>query len=371
MAVGIAAVIALTALGEGARRYIVNEFASLGSNLLITLPGKVETTGGAPFGGVTHDLTIEDYRAISRLPRVRKAAPMAVASETVRFGDRGRDVPVLGTTAEFAQVRNLAVGSGEFLPAGDPTQGGSVIVLGTKVADELFPGINPLGEVVRVGQWRFRVIGVLAPRGRSLSFDMDDVVLVPVQTAMRIFNRTSLFRILIDVRARAEMSAARDDVLALMAGRHRADDVTVITQDALLTAFSAILNALTLALAGIASVSLVVAGVGIMNVMLVSVTERRAEIGLLKAVGAADGQVLTAFLAEAALLSSVGGAVGIVLGVAAVRAFVSIYPSFPAAPPAWALGAAVLVSLLVGVGFGVWPARRATRLDPVTALARR
>lgn len=371
VAVGIAAVVALTALGEGARRYIVNEFAALGSNLLITLPGKVETTGAAPFGGVTHDLTIEDYRAVTRLARVRTAAPMAVASETVRFGDRGRDVPVLGTTAEFLAVRRLEIGSGEFLPGGDPTQGGSSIVLGSKVATELFPGENALGQVVRVGQWRFRVIGVLAPRGRSLGFDMDDVVMVPVQTAMRIFNRSSLFRVLIDVRVRGEMNAARDDVLALLTDRHRADDVTVITQDALLSAFSAILNALTLALAGIASVSLVVAGVGIMNVMLVSVTERRAEIGLLKAVGAADRQVLTAFLAEAVLLSATGGVVGILLGAAAVRGFVSFYPSFPATPPGWAIAAAVAVSLLVGVVFGVWPARRATRLDPVTALVRR
>jgi len=371
VAVGIAAVVALTALGEGARRYIVNEFAALGSNLLIVMPGKVETTGAAPFGGVTHDLTIEDYRAVTRLARVGTAAPMSVASETVRFGDRGRDVPVLGTTAEFLAVRRLVVGSGDFLPAGDPAQGGSVIVIGTKVAAELFPDGNALGQVVRVGQWRFRVIGVLAPRGRSLGLDLDDMVMVPVQTAMRIFNRSSLFRILIDVRVRGEMNAARDDVLALLIDRHRADDVTVITQDALLSAFSAILNALTLALAGIASVSLVVAGVGIMNVMLVSVTERRAVIGLLKAVGAADGQVLAAFLAEAVLLSFTGGAVGILLGTAAVRVFVSFYPSFPAAPPVWAIAAAAAVSLLVGVVFGVWPARRATRLDPVAALVRR
>jgi putative ABC transport system permease protein len=296
---------------------------------------------------------------------------MSVASETVRFGDRGRDVPVLGTTAEFLAVRRLVVGSGDFLPAGDPAQGGSVIVIGTKVAAELFSDGNALGQVVRVGQWRFRVIGVLAPRGRSLGLDLDDMVMVPVQTAMRIFNRRSLFRILIDVRLRGEMNAARDDVLALLIDRHRADDVTVITQDALLSAFSAILNALTLALAGIASVSLVVAGVGIMNVMLVSVTERRAEIGLLKAVGAADGQVLAAFLAEAVLLSFTGGAVGILLGASAVRLFVSFYPTFPATPPAWAIAAAVAVSLLVGVVFGVWPARRATRLDPVAALVGR
>ncbi len=371
VAVGISAVVALTALGEGARRYVVDQFAALGSNLLIVLPGKVETTGGAPFGGVTRDLTIDDFRAIARLPRVRRAAPLAVGEDTVHFGDRGRAVPVLGTIADFAAVRRLELAAGEFLPAGDPEQGGGEIVLGTTVAQELFRSENPLGRIVRVGQWRFRVVGVLAPRGRSLTFNMDDVVIVPVRTAMRVFNRSTLFRILIDVRTHAEMEATKKDVEKLLAERHRAEDVTVITQDALLSAFSSILNALTLALVGIASVSLAVAGVGIMNVMLVSVTERRAEIGLLKALGAADRQVLAVFLAEAVLLASFGGLAGLAVGAGAIRVFVSFYPSFPASPPAWAIAAGFALSFAVGVGFGVWPARRATRLDPVAALARR
>jgi putative ABC transport system permease protein len=371
VAVGIAAVVALTALGEGARRYVVEEFAALGSNLLIIVPGKVETTGAAPFGGVTHDLTIADSVAIGRLPQVREEAPLAVATETVTYMDRGRAVPVLGSTAEFIDVRHLKLASGDFLPPGDPEQGGAEMVLGQKVAWELFRGASPLGKVVRAGAWRFRVVGVLAPRGRSLGFDLDDVVFIPVRTAMRMFNRTTLFRILIEVRVHDEMDAAKREILALMQARHRADDITVFTQDALLAAFSSILRALTLALAGIASISLAVAGVGIMNVMLVSVTERRAEIGLLKALGAADRQVLAAFLAEAVLLAAAGGLVGLGAGVAAIRVFVSVYPSFPAAPPGWAITASLGLSLLVGVVFGVWPARRATRLDPVTALARR
>lgn len=371
VSVGIAAVIALTALGEGARRYVLQEFAALGSNLLIVLPGKVETTGAAPFGGVTHDLTIDDLRAIGRLPRVRKAAPLAVATETVRYGGRGRAVPVLGSTAEFLDVRHINLGSGRFLAPGDPDQGGTEIVLGLKVAKELFGTESPLGRIVRMGPWRMRVVGVLGPRGRSIGFDLDDVVFVPVRTAMRAFNRTTLFRVLIEVRVHEEMELTRKEVLALLQERHRADDVTVITQDALLSAFSAILNALTLALVGIASVSLAVAGVGIMNVMLVSVTERRAEIGLLKALGAQSRQVRAAFLTEAALLSGAGGAIGIGVGLAAIRIFVEVYPSFPAAPPAWAVAAAITLSLLVGIVFGVWPAHRATRLDPVTALVKR
>lgn len=371
MAVGVAAVVALTALGEGAREYVLREFAALGTNLVIVLPGKVETTGAAPFGGTVRDLTLEDFQAVGRLDRVRGAAPLVFATDTVRAGGRGRAVPVLGTTSDLRAVRHLAVAAGEFLPPRSPFAGGSEIVLGARVARELFGRESSLGRVVHVGDWRFRVVGVLGPRGRSLGFDFDDVVFIPVRTAMRAFNRSSLFRILVEARSNAEIDALKQDLVALLRDRHRADDVTVITQDAVLAAFAAIMRALTAALAGIASVSLAVAGVGIMNVMLVTVTERRAEVGLLKALGASDGQVRAVFLTEAALLSSGGGLVGLGLGVAAVRVLVRVFPAFPAAAPAWAAAASLVLSLGVGVVFGVWPAHRATRLDPVAALARR
>lgn len=372
VAIGIAAVVTLTALGEGARAYVVGEFAALGSNLVIVLPGKVETTGHAPIGGAERDLTLEDYRAVAqRVPLVRRAAPLVAGSETVRWRDRARAVPVLGTTAEFQEVRRLRLAAGRFLPPGDPDQGGAEIVLGVKLARELFGQTNPLGEVVRVGDWRFKVVGVLAPRGRSLGFDFDDLAFVPARTAMRMYNRSSLFRILVDCHRHEDLERVKREVTALLAERHRAEAVTVITQDAMITAFSSILRALTLALAGIASVSLAVAGVGIMNVMLVSVSERRAEVGLLKAIGAANRQVLIAFLVEATLLSGAGGVAGVGLGFALVNLLVRVFPEFPAAPPGWAVAAALALALGVGLLFGVWPAQRATRLDPVAALARR
>jgi len=372
VAVGIAAVVALTALGEGARRYVVQEFTSLGSNLLIIIPGRVETTGALPFGGVVHDLTITDAEAVAaRVPTIVRTAPVAVGTEVVQYKERGRSVPILGTTAAYQFVRRVRVAAGRFLPPGSAHQGGSGIVLGPKVASELFRGTSPLGKIVRVGPYRFRVIGIMAPKGRSLGFDFDDLVFIPVGTAMRIFNRSSLFRILGEVRTASELDSAKKEVKALLRERHRADDVTIITQDAVLSAFSSILGALTMALVAIASVSLTVAGVGIMNVMLVSVTERRREIGLLKAIGATDGQVLTAFLTEATILSTAGGLAGLALGAAAVRVFVRFYPGFPASPPAWSLAAAMGTAVLVGTVFGVVPARRATRLDPVSALTGR
>lgn len=372
VAVGIAAVVALTALGEGARQYVVQEFSSLGTNLLIVIPGKIETTGMIPFGGTTNDLTLDDYRAVAtRVPHVVEAAPLATGTEVIRAGGRSRSVAVFGTTAELASVRRLHVGSGRFLPPGDPDRGGSEVVLGFKVAREIFGAVSPLGEIVRVGEWRYRVVGVLAPRGRSLGFDFDDLVFIPVRTAMRMFNRSSLFRILVEVGSDRDLVPAKRAVIELLAERHRTEDVTVITQDAVVSTFNSVFNVLTLALVAIASVSLTVAGVGIMNVMLVAVAERRREIGLLKALGASTRQVLAVFIAEASVLSSFGGAVGLASGWLAIRAFVQVYPTFPAAAPLWAVVASMAVSLGVGVVFGVVPARRAAKLDPVQALVGR
>ncbi len=372
VAVGIAAVVALTALGEGARQYVVQEFSSLGTNLLIVIPGKVETTGMMPFGGTTNDLTIDDYRAVAtRIPYVVEAAPLATGTEVVRAEGRSRSVGVFGTTAELAEVRRLVVSSGRFLTPGDPDRGGSEVVLGLKVAQELFGAVSPLGKVVRIGEWRFRVVGILAPRGRSLGFDFDDIVLIPVRTSMRMFNRSSLFRILIEVGSDRNLVPAKKAVIELIAERHRVEDITVITQDAVVSTFNSVFDVLTLALVGIASVSLTVAGVGIMNVMLVAVAERRREIGLLKALGASTRQVLAVFIAEATVLSSLGGAVGLAVGWLSIRAFVQIYPTFPAAPPTWAVVASLVVSLVVGIVFGVVPARRAAKLDPVEALVGR
>jgi putative ABC transport system permease protein len=372
VAIGVAAVILLTALGEGARRYVVGQFASLGSNLLAVVPGKTETTGAAAFrSATTRDLTLADAEALSRVPGVQRIAPMLMGTETVSHGERSRQVTVMGSTSDFLEVRRLRLGRGRFLPPGDLRRGTAVAVVGAGMARELFPGEDPLGEVIRVGDVRARVIGVLAPQGTQLGMDLDETVVVPVARAMRIFNRRSLFRVLLDVRAHADLEATKARVVAVMRERHGEEDVTVVTQDAVMSSFGRILQALTLALAGIATVSLGVAGIGIMNVMLVSVTERTAEVGLLRAVGAGRAQIAGVFLAEAALLSLAGGVLGVAVGVAGVWALVAAYPALPARPPLWAVGSSLGLALAVGLVFGLVPARRAARLDPVTALGRR
>jgi putative ABC transport system permease protein len=373
VSIGVAAVVTLTALGEGARRYVVGQFASIGTNLVIVVPGKTETTGGMPgMGGVPNDLTLDDARALRRgIPEIDKAAPLVLGTETVAFGERRRQVGLFGSTHEALEVRRLSVASGRFLPPMEWDRGSPVTVLGQTAARELFPGQDPVGQIVRIGDWRMRVIGVLAPRGQQLGLDMDDVVVVPVATAMKMLNRRSIFRLVIQVRTHADLDRAKERIVRLIAERHGEEDVTAITQDAVLGALTSILGALTLALAGIASISLAVAGVGIMNVMLVSVSERTREIGLLKAMGAGRRQILAAFLAEAVLISSAGGLLGLAIGWLAVRGLVAVYPALPASPPPWAVAAAFSLSVAVGALFGVLPARRATRLDPVAALAGR
>lgn len=374
MAIGIAAVVVLTALGESARSYITGEFASLGTNLIIVLPGRSETTGGPPplFGETPRDLTLEDAFALLRSPHIERVAPINVGSAPVSYMARERETNILGSTADLEPVRHLTIAHGRFLPAADASRALSVCVIGRTIRDELFGNRQVLGQWLRIGDRRFRVIGVLGSEGESIGVDLDEIVIIPVASAQMLFDTSSLFRILVDTPSKAQVPAAIDDVRKIIKARHEGeDDVTIITQDSVVETFDKILTALTLTVSGIAGISLAVAGVLVMNVMLVSVSQRTSEVGLLKAIGASAAQVRVLFLAEAALLSLTGALLGISLGQATVFLVHRLYPTFPIATPAWALLAALGVALLTGIVFGVLPASRAARLDPVVALSRR
>ena len=375
MAIGVAAVVTLTALGDGARRYVMREFSAIGSNLVIVLPGRTETGGINPgsFGGVTpRDLTVDDARALLRAPAVRRAAPLTVGTSELSVNGRLRESMVVGSTAEFLEVRQFRMGQGQFLPVEDWGRGSPVMVLGAKLRADLFGNANALGQFVRVGDRRFRVIGVLAATGSGLGMNTDELAVVPVSIALSMFNTNTLFRILVEARNRDAITPAKEQALAILQARHEGEkDVTVITQDALLATFDRLIGTLTLAVAGIAAISLAVAGILVMNVMLVSVAQRRSEIGLLKALGASGATIRTAFLVEAALLSGCGALVGYALGLAGAAVIRALYPVFPAYPPDWAVLAGLGTAVATGLVFGVLPARRAAQLDPVAALARR
>lgn len=370
VAIGVTAVVVLVSLGESARRYVLDQFASIGNNLLIVVPGKTETSGAFPgMGGAPNDLTLADVAALKRQVRgVADVAAMSAGTETVEARDRRRQVAVLGATDNFLRVRRLELARGEFLPSDEAERGRAVAVIGTQVARELFPGSDPIGQVIRIGSWRFRVIGLVAPMGTQLGINIDEIVIVPVATGLKMFNRTSLFRVMVELAPGADAEETERRVVALLTERHGEEDVTVLSQDSVVSAASGILRALTLAIGAIAGISLAVAGIGILNVMLVSVTERTREVGLLRALGAGRGQVLWVFLIEAALLSTVGGLVGLATGAGLTAIFGQIFPALAGPPPAWAAAAAFLTALSTGVTFGLLPARRAARLDPVEAL---
>ena len=373
MALGVAAVVVLTALGDGARRYVVGKFSSIGTNLIVVLPGRAETAGGFPgavLAQTPRDLTLEDARFVGQLPQVKRYAPLNVGVAELAAASRLREVTVLGSTADLLPIRHMNLAQGSFLARG--AEYSAQIVLGATLAQEFFPHGNVIGQRVRLGDRRFLVSGVLAVQGESMGFNSDELVIIPIDHAQALFNTSSLFRILVEARSRSDIASAKEAIRDTLKRRHDGeDDITVITQDAVLATFDRILRALTLGVAGIAAISLAVAGILVMNVMLVAVSQRTAEIGLLKAIGAPSADIRLLFFAEALWLSLAGAIIGFVLGQFGSLLIRLVYPQLPAWPPVWASIAGVTIAFVTGILASLLPAARAARLDPVKALAGR
>ncbi len=374
MSIGIASVTVLTALGESARLYVMREFEALGTHLVIILPGRSETTGGQPplFGETPRDLTLADAEALYQSPHINAVAPVTIGLAPVSTKGLEREATIIGSTSEFRQVRHLNLSQGRFLPKTEADKASSVCVIGQTIKDQLFSQQQALGQWLRINDRRFRVVGVLASEGQSIGVDFDDMVIIPVASAQALFNRYSLFRVLVEAKSKSAMYKAVDEIREIITARHEGeDDITLITQDSVVSTFDDILTALTLTVSSIASISLLVAGILVMNVMWVSVTQRTSEIGLLKALGASKSQILALFLTEAAILSVAGALAGLLIGKVALFILQTSYPDFPFILPPWAIIAALLVSLLTALIFGVLPARQAALLNPVTALNKR
>ncbi len=375
MSIGVAAVVILTALGDGARRYVVGQFSAIGSNLVIVLPGRSETRGFNPANLVTstpRDLTVDDASALLRVSGVLRISPVLIGTTEISAAGKLREAMMVGTNDDFIRVRQLKLGLGHFLSKGDLRHGAAEVVLGALIRQEIFGTENPLGKTVRIGDRRLRVVGVLTEGGSGMGMTTDELLIVPVATAQAMLNTNTLFRILVEARSREQIGEVKTRVLKMITQRHEGEeDVTVITQDAVLQTFDKILNVLTLGVAGIAAISLAVAGILVMNVMLVSVTQRTGEIGLLKALGATSAAVRQLFMVEAVLLSLTGGMLGTGLGYLGAAILRHLYPTFPAYPPLWAVLAGLGTALASGLIFGVMPARRAAQLDPIQALTKR
>ncbi len=370
IAIGVAAVVLLTSIGEGTRIYILEQFTQFGTTIITINPGKTET-GGIPgaFGGTTQKLSIDDAEAIARLPGVEAVVSLSIGQARVEGNGRGRSVYVYGATSEFPEVLQFRIGQGEFLPAGDPRRGSQVAVLGPTLRRELFGERNALGEFVRIAGTRFRVIGVMAPKGRMLGFDIDDAAYIPLATAMRIFNQDELAEIDVTFANEEMTDWLAESIRGHLTERHnRKEDFTITTQTAMLDTFGKIMNIVTLSVGAIAGVSLLVGAVGIFTMMWISVGERIAEIGLLRAVGAGERQILEIFLLEATLLTTCGGIAGALLGLGIGGLMRVALPGLPIQTPLTYLFAALAMSTLTGLASGIAPARRAAALPPVEAL---
>ena len=372
IAIGVGAVILLTALGEGVKGFVTGEFSSMGTNLLIIQPGKSETTSpfGPPPGGATRKLTLDDSNALRKRGTLLSAVtPVMFGTNRVSRGSRGRDVTILGTDEQFLRVLSLRVISGQFIERDASLTGRRVCAIGPTVRDELFGTQSPLGQLIRIDRTPFRVVGIMEKKGETLGFDMDDLIFIPVKAYQKLFDMTALFGIRVKARSQEDMEAATEQVREILKRQHHGnEDFTIISQNAMMGSMDVILTMMTRTLAGIAAISLIVGGIGIMNIMLVSVAERTHEIGLLKAVGARRKDILRQFLAESATLSSLGGVAGIVVGWAGAQAINTMSEKFHAAAGLDMIAVAFGFSAVVGIVFGVYPAMRASRLDPIQAL---
>ena len=372
--IGVMAVILLTAVGEGARDYITGEFRSLGTNLLIVIPGRNETSGGGSPAGLAglspRPLTIEDAQSLSQIDNIRRIAPLVMGEAPAQYDGLERAAPIIGTTPEFLIIRQWEMESGSFLPGASMRYSPPVCAIGKEIKSELFGDDIAIGEWMRIGDRRCRVAGVIAEEGRTIGLDVQKAVVIPVALGTALFNRDSLFRIMVDVENSSRMDQTKQSILSLIKRRHQGkEDITVIKQDTVLQSFDNIFNVLTMALGSIASISLFVAGILIMNVMLVAVSQRQAEIGLLKAIGEQNKQLNNLCVVAAIMLSGLGAIMGLILGHSVTYALKVAFPTFNFLPPMWASYVSLIVALLSGIVFGLLPARRAAKLDPVEALS--
>lgn len=370
IAVGIAAVIVLTSIGEGVHRYVLAEFTQFGTNVINVAPGKVKTGGQPPTGIPTTArlLTMDDARALKQLPQVTAATPTVWGNSEVEANGRLRRSMIYGVDADFPRVFRSSVSIGSFLARDGVGSARAQVVLGSKLRKELFGSANPLGARVRIGGLRFRVIGVMADKGQFLGIDLDDTAFIPAERALELYNREGLIEIHLTYAESVPSAAVVAAVKNTLILRHGHEDFTIITQQDMLKTLSKILNILTMAVAALGGISLLVGAVGIVTIMTIAVTERTSEIGLLVALGARRRSILTLFLTESIMLAALGGLLGLILGMGLAQLLRLVLPALPVHTP-WNFAlAALAMSAVIGLLAGVLPARRAARLDPIEAL---
>lgn len=369
IAIGVAAVILLTSLGEGLRQYVVSQFTQFGTNIIAINPGKASTMGMSPgiFASV-RPLTLEDAQALERLPYVEAIVPSVQGNGEVEAQGRSRRTLVLGVGERFPDAFGFALQQGEFLPPEEIGRSRSLAVLGAKMYRELFPGGEAVGERIRISGNRFRVIGVMEPKGEMLGFDLDDAVYIPAGKGLELFNRDALQEIDILYSETADVDELVAGIKRVLINRHGGEDFTITTQQQMMDVLGSVLNVLTLGVGALGGISLIVGGVGIFTIMTIAVAERTREIGLLRALGSQRSKILGLFLAESMLLSALGGVAGVLLGAGLAFSLSAVLPGLPVRIAYEYVLAALAVAVAIGLIAGVLPARRAANMEPLEAL---
>ena len=369
IAIGIAAVILLTSIGEGLHQFVLAEFSQFGTNIITIQPGKTQTQGGnVGVIGSIRQLSLDDADALRHLPYVENVNPSVMGNAELKANGKSRRTTVFGEGRNFASAFTMKVQSGSFWTDEDNEQARAFVVLGAKVRQELFSGQNPLGQYLRVGGQRYRVIGVMEPKGQVLGLDLDDTVFIPAARAMELLNRPGLIEMQVSYRADVDANTVIHLITECLKERHGREDFTVISQEQALEVLGSVLDVITFAVGALGGISLLVGAVGILTIMTMAVTERTAEIGLLRALGAQEKQVLMLFLGEAIVLSALGGVMGLVIGIGIAQGLHWLFPALPVHTPWLFAVLAELTAVSIGLAAGVAPALRAARLDPVEAL---
>jgi putative ABC transport system permease protein len=369
ISVGIAAVVMLTSIGEGIHKFILSEFTQFGTTLVAINPGKTDTMGmSMGVFGTERPLSIDDTLAIKRLAFVKSVVGLIQGNAEVEGNNRTRRTTVYGTGTEFPDVFSMPVHYGQFLPEDNPLAPRALAVLGSKVKKELFANSNPVGQRIRIGGDRYRIVGVMEPKGQVLGFDLDDTVYIPLARGLEMFNRDGLMEIDVLYHEGTREETVVAGIKRLLMSRHGREDFTITTQQQMMDVLGSILDIITFAVAAIGAISLLVGGIGIITIMTISVAERTAEIGLLRALGARHEQILLLFLGEAVVLSTIGGCVGLIVGIGLGNLLHLLIPALPVHTPWSYVILAETSAILIGLAAGVFPAQRAARLDPVEAL---